>query len=116
VAALTLVPLLTSTTTLALGTERFDQEVAVNPLLDHGLRYLGGVYLGLGGALVYAVVRWHRAGTVLTVASVAIAVGGLGRLVSVLAVGSTAPLQWVLIVVELSVPLLVVWYRRLAST
>ena len=58
------------------------------PSLDSNLRFMGGLGLGLGLALLWITPRIERHGTVFRVVWLSALLGGLGRLVSIALVGS----------------------------
>jgi hypothetical protein len=111
---LSLVPIVGSVATIVLGADRFTGAAAVPAEVDHALRYLSGVYLGVGLILWYAIPRVEREGALLAVLAGCVFLGGVARLVSVLDVGASSPLQYGLIALELAVPLLIPWQRRVA--
>jgi hypothetical protein len=85
--------------------------------LDNQFRYLAGVYVGaVTFGLWWAIPRIEERGAVLVLAAGAVVLGGIGRCVSMAAVGSPGdPGMMGGLVLELVVvPLLVLWQRRIA--
>lgn len=84
-----------------------------NPLLDSNLRFLGGVWLGLGLAAFWMVPRLHAQTVLFRVVWGAIFIGGLGRLLSMLVVGwPPAPLIAFTVLEIVGAPLFVAWHAR----
>lgn len=110
---LSLIPLQTSLTVLIGGSQGGLEGQATTALLDNRYRYLGGLYLGLT-LLIWSIaprIEHHR--RTLIYVAVAIALGGIGRAISILDIGSSGTLSYVFLVVELTVPLIVVWHSRI---
>lgn len=96
------------------GSARFVSDVAA---LDHQLRYLGGVYLGIGLAVVWAATRRIPHATILIAAGGAVLIGGLSRLVSIIDVGASSAAQYAALGLELSVlPIVLVLLRPWSAT
>lgn len=84
-----------------------------NPLLDSNLRFLGGVWLGLGLAAFWMVPRLRAQTVLFRVVWGAIFIGGLGRLLSMLVVGSPpAPFIAFTVLEIVGAPLFVAWHAR----
>ena len=87
-----------------------------NPLLDSNLRFLGGVWLGLGLATFWMVPRLHAQTVLFRVVWGAIFIGGLGRLLSMLVVGwPPAPLIAFTVLEIVGAPLFVGWHARVVN-
>lgn len=87
-----------------------------NPLLDSNLRFLGGVWLGLGLAAFWMVPRLHAQTVLFRVVWGAIFIGGLGRLLSMLVVGSPpAPFIAFTVLEIVGAPLFVGWHARVVN-
>ncbi len=87
-----------------------------NPLLDSNLRFLGGVWLGLGLAAFWMVPRLHAQTVLFRVVWGAIFIGGLGRLLSMLVVGwPPAPLIAFTVLEIVGAPLFVGWHARVVN-
>ena len=87
-----------------------------NPLLDSNLRFLGGVWLGLGLAAFWMVPRLHAQTVLFRVVWGAIFIGGLGRLLSMLVVGWPPEPFIAFTVLEIvGAPLIVGWHARVVN-
>jgi hypothetical protein len=117
--ALSLIPLLGLFIVWAGGPAFFfgDAGGSVPASLDNQLRYLAGVYAGaVTGGLWWALPRVEARGVAVALAAGAVFVGGIGRCVSIAAVGLPSdPSMIGGLALELVVaPLLVAWQRRIA--
>jgi hypothetical protein len=118
---LSLIPLLGLAIVWAQGPRFFlRDEAAILPnALDNQFRYLAGVYAGaVTGALWWAIPRIEHGAVPLRIAAGAVFLGGIGRCVSMAAVGNPGdPTMVAGLGLELGVvPLLVLWQRRLARS
>lgn len=87
-----------------------------NPLLDSNLRFLGGVWLGLGLAAFWMVPRLRAQTVLFRVVWGAIFIGGLGRLLSMLVVGwPPAPCIAFTVLEIVGAPLFVAWHARVVN-
>ncbi len=84
------------------------------PNLDSDFRFLAAAFFGLGLLLVWVLLAIEERTTVFRLIVLAVFLGGVARLCSVVQVGSPNGLTWMLIVLELCCPLLVLWQARLA--
>jgi hypothetical protein len=85
--------------------------------LDNQFRYLAGVYAGaVTGSLWWAIPRIEVRTAAVRIAAGAVFLGGLGRCISMAAIGHPGdPTMVAGVVLELgAVPLLVLWQRRIA--
>lgn len=82
--------------------------VPVVPLLDSNLRFLGGLWLAAGIALLWLVPAIERQGVLFRALCGAIFIGGIGRVLSLLQVGVPSPVVVAVMVVELVAPPLLV--------
>ena len=117
-ALLGLVPLLTGLITM-LGVHDPLYSAAGIPalaVLDSNLRFFGGVWLGLGIAILWLVPRIETETVLFRAIWGAIFLGGAGRLLSILLVG-TPPIPFVgFTALELiGAPLFIYWQRRVAE-
>src|SRR5262245_61521956 len=116
-ALLSLIPLIGLAIAWLIGPKFFfhGNGAAVPNPLDNQWRYLSGVYAGaVTGGLWWAIPRIEERGVALRIAAGAVFLGGLGRCISIAAVGSPGdPLQLGGVVLELGVvPALLLWHRR----
>lgn len=115
-AVLSVVPLSASLLTVTQGAERFLPPDAVVAELDHQLRYLAGYYGGVALVIWYVIPHIERHGALVTFVAGSVFLGGIARLVSVLDVGAATPVEYALVALELAMPSLILWQRRLAVT
>jgi hypothetical protein len=86
------------------------------PVLDSNLRFLGGVWLGAGLALLWTVPAIEQQGTLFRALWVAVFLGGLGRLLSWRIIGAP-PLPYIgfLLLEIVGAPLFIYWQSRVAQ-
>jgi L-lactate permease len=88
---------------------------AAAALLDNKLRFLYAIWFSVGVLLLAMLPRIEQHTFATRFIGLAVFLGGVGRLVSVLVVGAALPRLWASMVVELAVvPLLVWWQARVA--
>lgn len=80
------------------------QSVVSHPVLDSQDRFYGAMLGGLGAILIYSLADVARYRGVIVLVAGTLFVGGLARLLSVLATGSPTPLVILFIAFELIVP------------
>ena len=118
-ALLALVPVVTGIITmLGVGDPLYASAgIPALPVLDSNLRFFGGVWLGLGLALLWLVPRIESETVLFRVIWGAIFLGGIGRLLSILVVGSP-PIPFVgFTALELiGAPLFLYWQHLVAAT
>lgn len=84
-------------------------------LLDSNLRFYSGVWLGLGVAILATVRTLERHFALYLALWAMIFAGGVGRLLSLLAIGAPPPVFLGFIVLELvGAPLFIYWHHRVA--
>ncbi|NEU99637.1 DUF4345 domain-containing protein [Bradyrhizobium sp. UFLA 03-164] len=117
-AALALVPILTGIITMLGVSDPLyaGSGVPALPVLDSNLRFFGGVWLGLGFALLWLVPRIESESVLFRVVWGAIFLGGIGRLLSMAMVG-LPPLPFVgfTALEVIGAPLFVYWQQRVAT-
>ncbi len=86
------------------------------PLLDSNLRFLGGVWLGIGLGALWMVPSIERQTLLFRLIWGAIFIGGIGRLLSMWAVG-LPPLPFVAFtgLEVIGAPLFILWQRAVAA-
>jgi len=87
------------------------------PVLDSNLRFLGGVWLGLGLALLCTVLSIEQQGPLFRWLWVAVFLGGLGRLLSWVLIGAPPrPYIGFLLLEIVGAPLFIYWQWRVAQS
>ena len=90
-------------------------EIPTLPALDSNLRFMGGMGLGLGAALIWITPDIEQHTTVFRVMWIAALLGGLGRLLSAGLVGMPPLPMLIFTLIEVpGVPLLIYWQARVA--
>ena len=117
-AALALVPILTGIITMLGVSDPLyaSSGVPALPVLDSNLRFFGGVWLGLGLALLWLVPRIESESALFRVVWGGIFLGGIGRLLSMVMV-DLPPLPFVgfTALEVIGAPLFVYWQHRVAT-
>ena len=85
----------------------------VSPALDSQFRYMSGLYVALGIGKLIVAWKAEQASLLFIVLILAAFLGGLGRLISLDAVGMPNPRQNLGMYIELSMPLLLIWLLAL---
>jgi uncharacterized protein YjeT (DUF2065 family) len=116
-AILGLIPLITGIITM-LGLKDpiyASAEIPAFPLLDSNLRFFGGVWLGLGVAILWLVPTIEKQCVLFRVVWGAIFLGGVGRLLSIALVGAP-PLPFIgfTVLEVVGAPLFIWWQHRVA--
>lgn len=108
---LSLIPLSASLFTVVRGARRHLPDMVGAIGIDNQLRYLAGVYFGFAVLIWYVIPRVQHHRTLVTFIAGSVFIGGLGRLVSTLQYGAPGGLQITFLVLELAMPLMVLWHR-----
>jgi hypothetical protein len=86
------------------------------PLLDSNLRFFGGVWLGLGVAILWLVPSIEKQGVLFRVIWGAIFLGGIGRLLSMVFLGlPPIPFIGFTALEVIGAPLFIYWQYRVAQ-
>jgi Domain of unknown function (DUF4345) len=89
----------------------------VDPVLDSHIRFFAGLWIGVGALLLVFASDVIRYATPLRILLGSVALGGVGRLVSVCLVGWPSAIVVALMVFELvAMPLLLAWHARLVRS
>lgn len=87
------------------------------PTLDSNMRFFGGVWLGLGVAVVWLIPRIEQQTALFRALWGMIFVGGVGRLLSMAALGlPLAPFIGVTVLEIVGAPLFVWWHSRVVAS
>jgi hypothetical protein len=116
-AVLALIPIATGAVTLLGIKDPLYRTFALppTPILDSNLRFFGGIWLGLGLALLWSVPSIEHQGVLFRVVWGAVFLGGVGRLLSWLLIGPPPrPFIGFTLLELLGAPLLVFWQYRVA--
>lgn len=114
-ALVSLIPLFFAILGLSLGAQPLGG-ADVAGALDNQFRYLSGIYV-LVTLLLWKVIRnVEEEGTTLALATAALAIGGVGRLISMLVVGDASPEQTAFTALEIGAPVLIIWQRMVAKS
>ena len=115
---LALVPIVTGVLTM-LGVDDplyRTEGLPASPLLDSNLRFFGGVWLGLGLAVLWMIPSIERQTVLFRVVWGAIFLGGIGRAWSMAAVGAPPiPFIGFTVLEVVGAPLFIWWQHRVAS-
>ena len=94
----------------------YPDELPVLPTLDSNLRFLGGLGVGLGVALLWITPAIEKHGTIFRVLWLCALAGGVGRIISAIIVG--LPPAPVLVFTAIEVPgvaVLIYWQAKVAN-
>ncbi len=109
------IPLFFGLTGLILGAERWLPPEVINPGIDNQYRYLSGYYLSLVFMIWWIVPQVETLKTPLRLLVLAIFIGGLARVYSVISVGMPPPLNMAGAALELGSPILILWQNWVAK-
>ncbi|QIG93152.1 DUF4345 domain-containing protein [Bradyrhizobium sp. 6(2017)] len=115
---LALVPILTGIITMLGVSDPLyaSSGVPALPVLDSNLRFFGGVWLGLGLALIWLVPRIESESVLFRVVWGGIFLGGVGRLLSIVMVGAPPiPFTGFTALELIGAPLFVYWQHLVAT-
>lgn len=113
-----LIPLLTGLITMAGVSDPIysASNLPNDPLLDSNLRFFGGVWFGLGVAILWLVPKIEKQAVLFRVVWGAIFVGGVGRLISMIFIGMP-PIPFVVFTILeiVGAPLFVYWHYAISQ-
>lgn len=115
---LSLIPIITGVVTLLGIKDPLYRPLSLPsaPVLDSNLRFFGGVWLGLGLAMLWLVPTIEHQGILFRVLWGAIFLGGVGQVLSWLQVGAPPkPFIGVTLLELLGAPLFIYWQSRVAQ-
>ncbi len=110
-----LVPICGGAAGMLLGPRMLDSAPLGSPELDSHFRYLSGLLLGIGLGYASTIRRIETNGQRFLLLTCIVVVGGIGRFLSLLAIGTPPAAMMAALAMELLVtPALALWQRRLA--
>jgi hypothetical protein len=113
VAAASLVPIGAGAAGILLGPRMVNAVIAAPADLDSHYRYLSGLLLGIGLGFASTIPHIEKRGRRFRLLAGIVMLGGVGRLVSLVSIGSPAPAMLAALVMELIVtPGLALWQYR----
>ncbi|MEM8837528.1 MAG: DUF4345 domain-containing protein [Pseudomonadota bacterium] len=112
-ACLSLVPGFYGLYNLWTGVSRFSPVAVLDPTLDRQFRFQSGIYFGLAMLIWWLIPRIHLETGLFRVAVLAVFLGGLGRLLSYITIGPPSPVAIGAMVLELSIPVLIIWQNAI---
>ncbi|MEZ5812109.1 MAG: DUF4345 domain-containing protein [Rhizobiaceae bacterium] len=96
-----------------IGTARFLPQELIDPGLDSQFRYQSGVYFGLAVLIWWLIPRIDRETTVFRIVILAVFLGGVARLISYLTVGPAGAIPFGSLILELCLPVLIIWQNAI---
>lgn len=112
-AVLSLIPLLSGLTGLWRGAARHVPADQITPALDNFIRFQSGIYLVIFMLVWWLIPNVEKHTSVFRIAILAIFIGGIGRAISYITIGPPPSMMVGAMVLEFSVPLLVLWQAKL---
>jgi hypothetical protein len=110
-----LVPISAGAAGMLLGPPILDYSAVGSGDLDSHFRYLSGLLFAIGIGFASTVPRIEEQGGRFLLLTFIVMVGGIGRLLSLLSIGTPSPAMMAALVMELLVtPCLALWQRRVA--
>jgi len=117
-AALAIIPIVTGVVTLLGIKDPLYRPLALpeSPVLDSNLRFFGGVWLGVGLAMLWLVPSIEHQGVLFWALWGAVFLGGLGRLLSWIRIGAPPkPFMAFTLLELLGAPAFIYWQARVAG-
>lgn len=90
--------------------------VKSNILLDSNLRYFSGLWLGLGLIIFWIIPSIEKQKIIVRLIFVMIFIGGIGRVFSMVNVGSPPTLYKIFTFLEIISPILIFWQNKIAKS
>lgn len=115
VGTLSLIPAYFGALNLYWGVGRFLNPTDIVPELDSQFRFQSAVYLGLAAIIWWIIPRIDQQKTLFRIIVFALFLGGLGRLYSFLTVGPPNTIMIGAMILELALPVLVVWQNAVSK-
>jgi hypothetical protein len=118
-ALLALIPIVTGIVTLLGIRDPIYRRLGLpsSPILDSNLRFFGGIWLGLGLAMLWLVPTIEHQGVLFRALWMAVFLGGLGRLLSWIVIGAPpVPFIGFTLLELVGSPLFIYWQYRIAQS
>lgn len=109
---LSLIPGIFGLYNIWIGAARYVSADQLIPELDNQFRYQSGVYFGIAVLIWWLIPRIEKEVAVFRIVIFAVFFGGLARVFSILNVGMPEPAMIGGMILELSVPLLIIWQNK----
>jgi hypothetical protein len=113
-ALLSLLPLVVGTLGFIYGAALLAPAAGITPKLDSHYRFMSAWDVGLALLVWWIIPQIERQTSLFRLICIVVSVGGLGRVVAWLIVGSPGPAFLAVTVLELLIPLLIPWQARVA--
>jgi len=114
-ALLSLLPLVVGSLGFIYGAALFAPASGVTPKLDSQYRFVAAWDVGLAFIVWWIIPQIERQTVLFRLICLLVCLGGLGRVVAWLAVGSAGPAFLAVTVLELLIPLLIPWQAQVAK-
>ena len=111
---LSLIPIAFAALGLAKGAGLYLDDTIMVAALDNQYRYNSGTYAVVSFLIWYAIPKVEQHFKLLAFVSAALFIGGLGRIISMLKVGTGTDQQFIGMFIELGSPLLLIWQQAVA--
>lgn len=113
VGVLSLIPAGFGLLNMVLGASRFLPPEAVNAAIDSQFRFQSAVYFGLALVIWWMLPNIEKHATLFRIIVGTLFLGGLARAYTFWAIGAPPPVMIGAMVLELCLPLLVLWHNRI---
>jgi len=110
-----LIPLFFGVTGIWQGAAQLMEGGAFTNAMDNQFRYLSGVYIGISAMLFYVAADVKKRATLYRAVVLAVFIGGCARAASYLLVGPPPPEMMAGMVLELLVPLTLIWMNKVLA-
>lgn len=111
VAVLSLIPAYYGLINAWIGAARFLPSEAINPLMDSQFRFQSAIYLGLALVIWWILPNIEKHTAIFRILILTIFLGGLARFLSYQTVGFANDTMFGGMILELAVPILIVWHN-----
>lgn len=115
VGILSLIPSAFGSLNAILGAGRFLPQDAVNAAIDSQFRFQSSIYLGLAFVIWWMLPNIEKHTTLFRLVIAALFIGGVSRLYSLMTIGPPPPVMIGGMVLELCLPLLILWHNKIRA-